>query len=187
MSKVIGLCGGSGAGKSTVAALLEKQGAERIDADEISREISAPGGAAYEKLRQTFPNFFDEAGLLMRRQLGAHVFANPGDLERLERITHPAMRQVMADRIASSNQDVLVLDCAILTKPVFRDLADELWVVTAPESERIRRIMERDSISEDNARKRLEAQEDEQRILAEADRVIVNDGNTGSLLPQLNL
>lgn len=77
MKRVIGLCGGSGAGKSTVARMLEDEGAERIDADMISREISAPDGGAYDALLEAFPEYFDASGELMRKRLGAAVFTDP--------------------------------------------------------------------------------------------------------------
>lgn len=180
MKRVIGLCGCSGAGKSTVAALLEEKGAERIDVDEISREVSAPGGTAYAGLRQEFPDFFDEAGKLMRRKLGALVFSDPEALARLESVTHPAMRERVRERIAASEKRTVILDCAVLDRPAFRDLAGEIWMVDAPAEERIRRIMERDGLSEEDARGRAGAQ-DEEALRRIADRIIDNSGAPGAL------
>lgn len=184
MKRVIGLCGGSGAGKSTVADLLEKQGAECIDADQISREVCAPGAEAYAELLAAFPEYFDSSGNLMRKKLGEFVFSNPEALEKLESITHPAMRNRMQARIDASPCEHVILDCAIVTKPVFRDLADEVWVVTAPEEKRLERIMQRDGISEDQARQRLHAQQ-ENELLQIADRVVENTASAESLLEQI--
>lgn len=183
--RVIGLYGGSGAGKSSVARWLQDRGALVIDADMISREVSAPDGSAYPELRQAFPDCFLPNGTLDRRKLGSRVFANAEERRRLERITHPHMRRRMQQILENSAQELAVLDCAVLLEPAFRDLATERWLVTAPAAVRRERIEHRDHLSAEMAAARLAAQTPEAELVRAADRVISNDGTESELTEQL--
>lgn len=179
---VIGLLGGSGAGKSTVAGALREAGAAVIDADEVSRDLCVPGSEVCERIKREFGSeFFSEDGTLNRRKLGAVVFADPDALRRLERITHPAMAAEIARRIAATDAATVILDCAVLLDPAFRDFADEIWAVTAPEKERVARICQRDAISAEQALERLASQLQEPQMLAAADTVLVNEGSEDDL------
>lgn len=183
--RVIGLYGGSGAGKSSVARWLAGRGALIVDADEVSREVSAPGGRACADLKEAYPDCFGPDGVLDRRKLGARVFADPEERQRLERIVHPYMRQRMAEMIEAAAQELIVIDCAILLAPAFRDLAGERWLVTAPASARRERIEKRDQLSSGQAGERIDAQEPDSELMPWADRVIVNDGTEQELFRKL--
>lgn len=183
--RVIGLYGGSGAGKSQAAAWLGAHGALVIDADQVSREVSAPGGAAYGELREAFPESFLPDGTLDRRALGRRVFADEAERRRLENIVQPHMRRRMEQIIAQADAPLIVLDCAVLLNPFFRDLADKRWLVTAPEAVRKERIGSRDHLSAEQAQARLAAQESDAVLAQHADLVIVNDGTPAELAERL--
>ncbi|MBD5560750.1 MAG: dephospho-CoA kinase [Clostridia bacterium] len=186
MSRVIGLYGGSGAGKSQVARWFAGHGALVIDADEVSREVSAPGGSAHADLQAAFPDCFLEDGTLDRRKLGARVFADETERLRLERTVHPHMRRRIKELIAQAGQDTVILDCAILLEPAFRDLADERWLVAAAPDVRLTRIMERDHLSREEAAARIAAQMPEAEMRRYADRVIRNDATPAQLADELS-
>lgn len=185
MKRVIGLYGGSGAGKSSVARWLAGRGALVIDADAVSREVSAPGGSAYTELRQAFADCFTGDGVLNRRALGSRVFADEAERLRLEAIVHPHMRRRIEEMIAGAPGDLVVLDCAVLLRPAFRDLADELWLVRAPADERRRRIEARDHLRPAQARERLAAQETDADLARFADQIIENSGTQEQLAARL--
>lgn len=182
MPRVIGLLGGSGAGKSTVARLLEKRGAVVIDADKVSHELTSAGGAATERISEEFgPEYLLEDGSMDRRKMGQLVFANPIELRKLEDILHPLMREEILARMRAERRRDVVLDCAVLLKPRFRDLADEIWVVTAPPGLRTARIQARDGLSHLQATARISAQAQEEEMLRAASRVIENAGDEEDL------
>ena len=183
--RVIGLYGGSGAGKSQAAAWFARQGALVIDADAVSREVSAAGGSAYPELRQAFPDCFGADGQLDRRALGDRVFADMAERQRLEQIVHPHMRRRIEEMMAQAEQDVIVLDCAILLHPTFRDLADERWLVTAPEAVRAARIQQRDHLSAAQAASRISAQSTDGELQKFADHIIMHDGTPEELAERL--
>ena len=183
--RVIGLYGGSGAGKSQAAAWFARQGALVIDADAVSREVSAANGSAYPALRTAFPDCFDSEGRLNRRALGDRVFADSAERSRLEQIVHPYMRQRIEQMMTEAAQDVIVLDCAILLHPTFRDLVDERWLITAPEAVRAARIESRDHLSAAQAAGRISAQSTDSELQKYADRIILNDGTPEELAERL--
>lgn len=185
MSRVIGLYGGSGAGKSSAARWFKEHGALVIDADEVSREVSAPAGSASRELREAFPDCFSPDGKLDRRALGARVFTDAAVRKQLEGIVHPHMRRRIEEILANAAEDLIVLDCAILLQPAFRDLADERWLVTAPASVRRTRIEQRDQLPRERAQERIDAQMPEEDLRREADRIIENSGSEMELFEKL--
>jgi dephospho-CoA kinase len=166
------LSGGIGSGKSTVRGLFEKFGVGTIDADAIGHEVLSPGGAAVNEVAEAWPGVLND-GVIDRQLLGAIVFADPKQLERLERITHPHILELMASRITDS-PGLVIVEFPLLTQPF-----DEKWprmVVDALEKTRLRRAVSRGQ-EEADVRRRIAAQPSRSEWLAAADLVIPNSGS----------
>ena len=160
--RVIGLTGGIASGKSTVARMLERFGAVIIDADLLSREVVAPGAPAYEAIVAAFGSgVVNPDRTLNRPELGRLVFADPGARKRLENITHPAIARRAEERLAECRMKsipLVVYVAPLLIEAARTSLVDEVWVVYADEATQLERLMQRDGIGADDARRRLAAQ-----------------------------
>lgn len=186
MGKVIGLMGGSGSGKSTVARYLQQKGAYVIDADEVSHEICEVGQPGYEAVRLLFePYFFNDDGTLNRKRLGRHVFSHPAELKKLEGALHPLIVKRVQERVAARPGGTIVVDCALLVQTGLNRLADEVWLVTASEDTKIERICARDGLPVEQAVSRLRNQLPDGELMKYADRVLVNDGVDEALIAQV--
>ena len=173
---ILGLTGGIACGKSSASAFLAGMGAEVIDADRISRAVTAPGGEALPAIMREFgPGVFDAEGRLDRRELGRLVFADDAQRRRLEGIIHPLVQQQTFRRIREL--DAAGVSCAVLDVPLLYEtgmdvLCDEVWLLAVPHEEQLRRVMERDSLSEEQALERIESQMPMEEKQARCDRVI---------------
>jgi dephospho-CoA kinase len=178
-SVVLGVTGGIGSGKSTVSSILEDMGAVIIDADIISRQVVMPGEKALEELTETFGNdILDESGQLKRKRLAEIVF---NDTERLQ-ILNNILHKYVSDRIKNNVKEqllkktkVIVIDAPIPIKTGFLDLCHQVWTVTADKELRIKRIMERNGMTYDEALSRINSQLNEQEYARIADTVINNN------------
>lgn len=188
MTRRIGLTGGIGSGKSTVARLLAELGATVIDADQVVHELQAPGTPLLAEIVQAFgPGILRPDGSLDRPGLGAIVFRDANARARLNQIVHPRVGEEMARReqaARSAGADLLVLDVPLLlegrkagTGTAARLGFDAIVVVWVPEAIQIERTMARDGCTRDEALRRIRAQMplDEKRGLA--DHVIDNAGS----------
>jgi dephospho-CoA kinase len=185
-SRVIGLMGNSGSGKSTVAGYLEKLGAYIIDADAISHEICEIGKQGNREVREAFgSDYFRSDGSLDRRRLGAYVFAHPDELERLEKILHPLILAEVKRRLGATRAAVTVIDCALLTAVGLDQLVDEVWLVQAPNAQKLQRIQKRDEIEKEHAENRLQRQQPECELRKYAHRIIENTGTLEELRNQV--
>ena len=185
MPLVMGLTGGMGVGKSTVAALLAERGASVIDVDAVGRAVLEPDGGAFAGVIEVFGDGVVGAdGHIDRGALAAEVFGGDGRLDELEAISHPAINAVLAGDVATADGTV-VLDMAVLTESRLgwvgdQRLYDRVVVVEAPIDLRIERLAGR-GVAEADARARIAAQAtDAQRRLL-ADLVITNDGDLAQL------
>lgn len=184
---MIGLSGGIGSGKSTVAALLAGLGARVIDADAIVHELQSPGTPMLREIAQAFGSeVIRDDGSLDREGLGAIVFRDEDARRRLGQIVHPGVRVEMAQRLAGaleSDAPLIVLDIPLLfegaaagadTRSVFG--VDATLLVWVPRAVQIERTVARDACSRDEAERRLDAQMpiDDKRALA--DHVLDNSG-----------
>jgi dephospho-CoA kinase len=181
---VLGITGGIGSGKSTVAAICREAGLPVIDADELSRQVTAPGGAAIPELTELFgTGIIDEAGALDRQKMARLVFRNRKALDQLSAVVHrhvlDAIRE-QVDKLAAGKQRAVVLDVPIPVKHGFLDLCSQVWVVWADESIRKERLNRR-GMEEEEAVRRMSMQMSRDDYVAIADQVIENDGTLDEL------
>lgn len=160
--KIIGLTGGIACGKTTVAGMLSKLGAVILDADAISRELTAPGGDALPTIREAFgSDVFLPDGTLNRAALAAQVFSDEDKLLTLNRITHPMILDRLAGGIAACRESgvpIVVLDVPLLFEVHADALADLTVCVTAPREVQIDRLYTRSGLSRKQAIRRIESQ-----------------------------
>ena len=176
---IIGLTGGMGSGKSEAARHLVSLGATHVDADAISRSLTAPGGEALPAIRETFGDgvFFAD-GTLDRRALGAVVFSDVAARHALEGIIHPRVQRIsleIADAAREAGEDAVLMDVPLLFETGMDALCDVTWVIAADKEERIRRVMSRDGLSREDAEARFASQMTDEERASRATRVISND------------
>lgn len=176
----LGLTGGIGSGKSTVAALLVEFGATLIDADAISRASTAAGGSAIEAVRTAFGDEFITADQAMDRdRMRARIFADPTARTQLEAIIHPIVRAEIDQQLAALPRGVAVLDLPLLAESnAWRERCDLIWVVDCAPETQIRRVMQRNGWPRSQVEAVLAAQASREQRLAIADCVIDNEGVT---------
>jgi dephospho-CoA kinase len=177
-----GLTGGIATGKSTVSAMFAHLGARIIDADLLAREVVAPGQRAHAEIVQAFgPQVLQDDGYLDRKRLGAIIFADAEKRKRLEQITHPAIR-VRQQRILSVYEEeafegVVIWDAALLLESGSATGMDRVVVVFADPTTELSRLMARDGLGEEEARRRIASQMPVADKAKLADYVIDNSGS----------
>ncbi len=178
---LVGLTGGIGSGKSTVAAALAARGAAVVDADGIAREIVEPGGPAYQPLVDRFgPAILAPDGKLDRPALAAVAFNDPQALADLNAITHPVIGRVMTERTIQAGQEaeVVVLDIPLLNIATKERMKfDAVVVVDTPEDVAVQRLCAYRGFSEEDARARIAAQISREERRSLADLVVDNSGD----------
>jgi dephospho-CoA kinase len=185
MTRIIGLTGGIGSGKSTVSRFLAEMGAVIIDADKIGHEVYRPDTETWRQLVKTFGNGILSAdNTVDRKKLGAIVFGNKQELQRLNAIIHPQITEVIKKRIAEYRRQgvkVIVLDAPVLLEANAKNLVDEVWVVVADEDNVIKRAAARTGLTEQQIRDRVRSQLSNAERTKNARVVINNDGTTEDL------
>ena len=172
---VIGLTGGIGSGKSTVAEMFESLGVPIIDMDRIARQIVEPGQPALTQIKQAFgEKIVAASGQLNRQQLSKIIFDSVEKRHQLEAILHPLIRQETARQLAELKSPYCIVVIPLLLESEQRSLVDRVLVVDVPESLQISRTMQRDGISAAQVRKILAAQVRRDSRLNAADDVIDN-------------
>ena len=183
--KVIGLTGGIGSGKSTVSRFLAEMGAVVIDADTVGHQAYQSGTETWKDVVAAFGQEVVAAdGSIDRRKLGTIVFGEPEELERLNRIVHPRMYDMMAEQIEDYRRQgvkVVVLDAAILIEANWTPLVDEVWLTVASESVVVQRVKERTGLPEEQIRSRIRSQLSNEERMKHASVVINNDGSLDEL------
>jgi dephospho-CoA kinase len=186
----VGLTGGIGSGKSTVADLLVERGAVLIDADRIAREVVVPGGPAYQPLVERFgTGILAPDGTIDRAALAAVAFVDADAVAALNGITHPAIGAVMAQRRAAQEggDGVVVLDIPLL-QPAHRDLLtlDVVVVVDTPVEIAVERLVGQRGFTVEDAQARMAAQVTRQERRQGADFVVDNSGDRARLVAEVD-
>jgi dephospho-CoA kinase len=179
---VIGLTGGIGSGKSTVADALAERGAAIIDTDVIARELTEPGESGLAEITSVFgEDMLGPDGRLDRDALRAHVFADPTARRRLEAILHPKIKDRMLSRLATVQAPYAVLVIPLLLETGQDSLVDRVLVVDLPESVQMARVIQRSGLGEPEVKRIIASQVDRATRRARADDLLDNSGELAAL------
>ncbi|PTJ07267.1 dephospho-CoA kinase [Staphylococcus simulans] len=179
MQTVIGLTGGIGTGKSTVSELLAVHGFKIVDADIAAREAVEKGSEGLEQVRQVFGDeAIDENGEMNRKYVGEIVFNDDKMREKLNQIIHPIVRDLMERQKEAYLKEGfnVIMDIPLLFENNLQDTVDETWLVYASESIQVERLMERNDLTQEEAKARVYSQISIDKKRRMADRVIDNRG-----------
>ncbi len=176
---VVGLTGGIGCGKSEAAQYLKTLGAAHLDADEISRKLTQPGGEALPEIRRIFGDAaFNEDGSLDRCSLGKLVFGNEPARRALEGIIHPLVQREMLARMDEAGEagaSVVILDVPLLFETGMDALCDETWALYLERDKQIDRVVVRDGLSREQAEARVDSQMPTEQRNARATHTVNTD------------
>ena len=185
-TKVIGVIGGAGCGKSELLKILKnKYGACLLVADDVARELSAPGGSSYGKIIENFgKEILDAEGNIDRRRLADIVFHDKQKLELLNSITHPDVKEELLSRINAAVEagvPYVVLEAALLVECGYRSVCDEFWYVHADEDVRRRRMKETRNYSDEKIDAIMSNQLSEADFRKNCDKIIDNNSTVENL------
>jgi dephospho-CoA kinase len=186
--KVLGLTGGIGSGKSMVASMFAQLGADVIDADQLARDVVEPGQPALDEIATAFGrDILLPDGHLDRGKLGRIIFADSVARGTLNAITHPRIRERMDAAIAerASRPGILIADIPLLYENERTGTVEAVIVVWVDHETQLRRLLERDGLTEEAARQRIAAQMPLDEKRARADAVIDNSGSRESTQRQV--
>ncbi|HZW14532.1 MAG TPA: dephospho-CoA kinase [Noviherbaspirillum sp.] len=184
----VGLTGGIGSGKTTVADMFAARGASVIDTDVIAHQMTAPGGQAIPQIRAQFGEaFLTPEGAMDRAKMRAYVFDEPSAKARLEAILHPLIR-AETERAAQQAQGAYLLFVVplLVESGGWRQRVSRVLVVDCPESTQVRRVISRSGLPEPQVRAIMATQATREQRLAAADDVIDNNGDALALAPQVD-
>jgi len=183
----VGLTGGIGCGKTTVADLFAARGASIVDTDQIAHALTAPGGAAMPALVAEFgPDYATPDGALDRARMRALVFADPGARARLEAILHPRIREATAAAaLLASGPYVIFVVPLLIESGSWRERVTRILAIDCAETTQVARVMARNGLEESQVRAIMAAQVTRAQRLAAADDVILNDAGVDALLTQV--
>ena len=177
--KIIGLTGGYGSGKSTVAKFLAELGAIVVDADEVGHEISKSGTEAWREVVSAFgQGIISFDGTIDRRKLGKIVFRDSDARARLNQIMHPRIRrrvEALIKEYGEKGAGLVVIEAPLLLEARWKSMVDELWVTSAPQTTIISRLREQKGIPESESLARIHAQLSDEERTQQADVVIYTD------------
>ena len=190
MPLILGLTGNIASGKSTVAREFARLGAVVVDADQLAREVVAPGSAVLEKLVETFGEEILRAdGTLDRSAMGQRIFADQAARERLNRIIHPAIAELSTKRLAELRHrrdlPLILYEAPLLFEAGAENRVDRVLVVTVDPQVQVRRLMARDHCDAAAARQKIAAQMPQAEKIARADYVIDNSTTPADLQRQV--
>lgn len=183
---MLGVTGNIASGKSTVVSILKELGATHIDVDIVYRDMVQAGEPLLIRLVQYFgAKIVGADGALDRGALGKIVFADPAALRDLDEITHPAIIVEIDRRVDAIMSGIVVIDAVKLIESGHAEHCDVVWVVTVDPETQVTRLMQRNRLDEEEARRRVSAQPPVERKLARADHVIDNSGLLADLRAQV--
>jgi len=183
----VGLTGGIGCGKTTVADLFAARGAAVIDTDQIAHSLTAPQGAAMPALIAEFgADFATPEGAMDRAKMRALVFTDPGARARLEAILHPRIREATAAAaLIATGPYVMFVVPLLIESGTWRERVARVLAIDCPEEVQVARVMARNGLPEPQVRAIMAAQVTRAQRQAAADDIILNDGGLDALLPQV--
>ncbi|MFD1851090.1 dephospho-CoA kinase [Oceanobacillus bengalensis] len=189
MALIIGLTGSIASGKSTVSLMFDDFNIPVVDADKVAREVVYPGEAAYTQIVEEFGDeILREDKTLDRKKLGSIVFANKEKLEKLNAITHPAVRKRMLERrdaFINNGEKCVVLDIPLLFESKLTHFVDKIIVVSVDETVQLKRLIDRDGFTVEEAKQRINSQLSVKGKAELADAVINNNGTKQESYEQL--
>ena len=171
---VIGITGGSGCGKTTLLQCIGEKGGLILDCDAIYHGLLTSDGQLLSQIDSRFPGVVEQ-GQLQRKKLGAIVFSDEKALQDLNKITHSAVKAAVTQRL--QGHKLVAIDAIALFEGGLAELCHTTVAVTAPTEDRVRRLMARDAISEEYARKRIAAQRSNESFSSMCDVVLENNGD----------
>ncbi len=173
---IIGLTGGSGSGKTTACKFFKHKGFLIIDSDLVAREVCAPGTYCIGEIKEAFgEDIVDSDGNLKRKELGSIVFSDKEKLSTLNAITHKHIVRRIKEIVSQNKDRNIVIDAPLLFETELHRICTMTVCVLSMEQSRIARIVKRDRISYEEARKRIENQKDEDYYLSRCDYAFYND------------
>lgn len=183
----VGLTGGIGCGKTTVADLFAARGASVIDTDQIAHSLTAPHGAAMPALLAEFgPAFATPEGALDRAKMRALVFSDPGARARLEAILHPRIREATAAAALLATGPYVIFAVPLLIESgTWRERVARILAIDCPEEVQVARVMARNGLAEAQVRAIMAAQVTRAQRRLAADDIILNDDGLDALAPQV--
>ncbi|MNR80548.1 Dephospho-CoA kinase [compost metagenome] len=183
----VGLTGGIGSGKSTVADLFAAQGAAVIDTDLIAHQLTATDGQAIPAIRAAFGDaLILPDGAMDRTAMRARVFADANDKQRLEAILFPLIRRATREAAQQASGAYLLFVVPLLLESgIWQQRVARVLTVDCPEEVQVQRVMQRNNLSEQQVRKIIASQASRSARLEAADDVIHNEGDSAALLPQV--
>jgi len=177
--KIIGLTGGFGSSKSTVAKLLAELGAVVIDADKVGHEVLRPGTEAWRAVVGAFGQaIISTDGTIDRRKLGKIVFRSPDARARLNQIMHPRIYErvkALIEEYERVGAGIVVIEAPLLLEAGWKSMVDEVWVTSAPQATVISRLKEQKGTPESESLARIHAQLSDEERISQADVVIYTD------------
>jgi len=186
--RIIGLTGGIGTGKSTVSDYLATQNNVPIlDADDYAKEAVSTDSPILEQIKQRYGHqILQPDGSLNRSRLGEIIFNQPAEKQWLEQQIHPHVRQKIETALSQLEASLIVVVIPLLFEAEMTDLVTETWVVYCSSQQQLARVMERDKLSEKDARSRIDSQLSLQEKVALADVAIDNSGTVNELYQQVD-
>ena len=189
MARIIGLTGGIASGKSTVTSYLKEKGYPFIDADRVVHDLQVPGGALYRVLVEHFGReILDESGELDRAVLGQRIFSNSRERDWSNRVQGQLIREALADARdrQAAQSDLFFMDIPLLIEQGYEEWFEAVWLVAVSKETQLKRLMERNHLSEVEAQERIVSQMPLEAKRSHADLVLDNNGDLAALYAQLN-
>lgn len=184
---IVGLTGGIGSGKSTVAALFAEKGIAVIDTDQLSRDVTTPGKSALAKIAAYFgPSILDGEGKLNRGRLRTIIFSDENKRKWLEQLLHPLIIDEMHRFAEKSSSPYVIAMIPLLFETESIPLIDRILVIDTSEDQQILRTQKRDNLTAEEVKSIISTQIIRNERLQKAHDVIFNDGKIEDLIPQVN-
>lgn len=186
MTFILGLTGGIGSGKSAASQWFEAQNIVVVDADIVAREVVEVGQPALTQIQHAFGDWVIlENGALNRSALREHIFKDPSARQKLEEITHPAIRTAIIEQLAAAQSPYVILVSPLLFETNQHELTDHTLLIDATEELQIQRASNRDGQSVEQIQKIIQVQMPRKQKIHHANDVVLNDGHLEHLYAQL--